>query len=120
MPGDLTPDQHRAAELLARGRTQREVAGELGVHARTVKRWAARPEFQRAVDKARQAVLDAEPTARSVLESALHATKGDGQPDWQIRVQAARALLNEAPPGETDEERVRETVIHLDRLRGAS
>lgn len=37
----------------------------------------------------------------------------------QVRVQAARALLGRQPNGDSPEEQVRETVLHLDRIREA-
>jgi hypothetical protein len=36
-----------------------------------------------------------------------------------VRVQAARALLGRQPNGDSPEEQVRETVLHLDRIREA-
>ena len=62
----LTPEQQRAAELLGRGLTQREVARLVGRSERTIRAWLA------DVDGFRQAVQAAEG------EEVLASTVADG------------------------------------------
>lgn len=112
----MRPVQHRAADLLGRGWTNEEVGAEVGVHTRTISRWKDHPDFEKAVRRAREAQLEEYPTARAALEAALHATTPRGLPDWNIRVQAARALLGHEPRGETAEGKVRETRIYVENL----
>jgi len=47
--------------------------------------------------QAQPAVLAAEAEPAEVLRGALNATKANGQPDWRIRLTAARALAALAP-----------------------
>jgi hypothetical protein len=114
----LNPRQRQAASLIGQGGLQRDAAREVGVHAGTVKRWAAREDFREAVDRARRTLLARNPGPEATLEAALTARRRDGAPDWQSRITAARALLGREPVGATPAEKVRETVIHMDRLRG--
>jgi hypothetical protein len=116
----LTPRQLRAAALIGQGQQQREAASEVGVHRGTVKRWMGRKDFREAMDRARAALLDRNPAPQATLEAALTATKASGVPDWQVRVSAAKTLLGREPEGDTAADQVRETTIHLDRIRGAS
>lgn len=110
----LTPAMHRAAELLARGWEQQRVASEIGVGSRTVRRWAAREDFAELVRQSRQRLLEENPTAESVLRSALHATRRSGEPDWSVRIAAARALLlPNAQREEAGAEPIRETRIYV-------
>lgn len=67
----------------------------------TVSRWKRIADFQAAIAKERQAVDVENPTPRVVLEQALLASRADGSPAWDIRVQAARALAS-MPPDEPD------------------
>jgi hypothetical protein len=113
----LSREQHRAAGLIGQGWTRAEVAEEVGVHELTVTRWGRREDFREAVERSRRALLDANPSPAAVLEAALHATDKDGNPDWQVRLGAARALLGHSPKGGSPEEKVRETVIHTEKLR---
>jgi len=117
---ELTPRQRQAASLIGHGRLQREAAAEVGVHPGTVKRWAARPDFRKAVDQARAVLLKDNPAPQATLEAALTATRRDGSPDWQSRITAARALLGREPEGDSPQAKVRETTIHLDRIREAA
>lgn len=109
----VTP-QHirdRAAALLGRGLTKRAVAEEVGVAYGTVKSWAGNAEFQAAVRRERERALNERPTARAVLEAALHARLRDGSPDWTNRVKAAALLLKEPP--EPEEEKGSAVVIRV-------
>lgn len=80
------------AALIGRGTSKTAAARVVGVSRRSVSDWARRDDFQKLVQRAREALLDERPTARATLEAALTATKRDGSPDWQTRAQAARAL----------------------------
>jgi hypothetical protein len=94
----LTAEMHRAASLLGRNWSVKDVAFEIKVSEKTIQRYKKRADFQAAVKEARDRVLDANPTAKSTLESALNATKANGEPDWAIRVKAAQLLLTSADP----------------------
>lgn len=113
MPEGLTPDQHRAADLLGRNWTGKDVATEIGVSEKTVQRWKQKPEFQAVVKERRDAVLAELPNAKSVLESALNATRKDGSPDWQIRVAAAKALMTTVSPAPPPPDAQPRTIIYL-------
>jgi hypothetical protein len=59
----------------------------------------------------REGTLAAEGDPVEVLRGALQATKANGQPDWQIRVSAARTLAA-LPPEEPEPEPEPETVVY--------
>lgn len=84
----VRPDQHRAAALLGRGVPQKDVAAELGVAPRTVRRWAADPEF---VVQA-QSVQD----ANAVLRERFAAIFVDSRPGGGARLDF---VLSEREPG---------------------
>lgn len=119
----LTPDQRRAAAMLAAGRSREEIASELDVAPKTISRWKERDDFREAIRRTREGLLPDSPTAEAVLVAALAATKPDGQPDWPARIAAAKALL--ATPVATPEGQeaahamVRETRIYLEPDDGA-
>jgi hypothetical protein len=73
-PTPLTPQQHRAADLLGRNWTSADTAVEVGVSEKTI------------------------PNAKATLEAALSATTAKGEPDWAIRVKAAQLLMTTADP----------------------
>ena len=81
----------------------------------TVSRWRGDPDFEALVRRSREAMLDDAPTVRSTLEAALLATRRDGSPDWNARVQAARILMQAPPEQEPEAER---TVITLYEAAG--
>jgi hypothetical protein len=89
----LTADQRRAAVLLAQGRMQYEVAEEIGVNPRTISRWTANESFRSIIKEHRESLVPGSKSAVAVLETALDATRKNGDPDWDIRVRAASALL---------------------------
>lgn len=95
--------RERAAGLLGRGETQAAVAAEVGVSHGTIKAWLRDEDFRGAVKLARGKALDEQPTARAVLEAALHARLRDGSPDWTNRVKAASLLMKEPPEPEDAE-----------------
>lgn len=45
----LTPKQLQAVNLLAKGKTQIEIASLLGISTKTVQRWTRKPEFIQAI-----------------------------------------------------------------------
>lgn len=94
----LTPNQHRAADLLGRNWTAKDVAFEVGVSEKTVQRWRQRDDFAAIVKEKRDALLSKIPSAKATLEAALHATTEKGEPDWPIRVKAAQLLMTTADP----------------------
>jgi hypothetical protein len=109
--------KQRAAALTALGWGSRRVAEEVGVGQKTITRWKQLPEFQQAVAQSRPQ-RDENPTIRAVLEEALTtATKRDGNPDWQVRVSAARALmqLGDLPIPEAESQPQRTLVIYQRR-----
>jgi hypothetical protein len=99
VPDDLTPQQHRAADLLGRNWTVERVAAEVDVSAKTIQRWKGREDFAALVKERRDTLLSDLPNATATLEAALSATKEDGSPDWSIRVKAAQLLMTTADPG---------------------
>jgi hypothetical protein len=105
----LTPNQHRAADLLGRNWSAKDVAFEVGVSEKTIQRWKERDDFAAIVKERRDALLSRIPNAKATLEAALSATKADGSPDWQVRVKAAQLLMTtadpEGPPGPGDDDR---------------
>lgn len=80
----LAAKRIQAAELLAEGRTQKEVAAEVGVTDRSIRDWLGEPEFvEMVIAKARQRLHRAWPVLYRVLMK--YAIEGEG---W-----AARLLL---------------------------
>ncbi len=110
----LTPDQHRAADMLGQGFSKTEVAEEFGVSLTAIRRWLKRDDFKALVKRANEAVLEENPSARSRLEAALNATNSRGQPLWPIQLKAAELLMRDSDPtGNGDGSGVRETVIYM-------
>ena len=95
----LTPEQHRAADLLGRNWTLADVAFEVGKSEKTIQRWKQCDDFAATVKERRDALLSEIPNAKATLEAALTATKTNGEPDWPIRVKAAQLLMTTADPG---------------------
>ncbi len=92
----MTPEQQRAADLLGRGFSQREVGRLVGRSERTIRAWLHDVDgFREAAWAVPAEATD--PTALDTLRLALNATRKDGRPDWPIRGQAARALLQAQP-----------------------
>lgn len=54
----LTSIQNKALNLLAAGRTEKEVAAETGVGARTISRWKTNPHFKALLSQASAAMYD--------------------------------------------------------------
>ncbi len=95
-PKPLTPAQHQAAALLGAGHDQAQTAAEVDTTTTSIRRWLKRDDFAALVKEAREKALDENPTARSVCEQALTATKSNGQPSWPIRLAAAKLLLQDS------------------------
>lgn len=110
----LHADQRRAAALLAAGVQDKAAAAEVGVAPKTVQRWKQRDDFAALVRKQRESMLPEVPTAEAVLTAGLSATKRDGQPDWSVRIAAAKALLStEVASPEARAEASRAVEIYL-------
>jgi len=116
---ELNTEQRIGAFLDAQGREREEIATSVGVTTTTVSRWRAQDEYKKEVDKWREhetalverivARVHAELAgagAKSVerLVEALDATKTNGDPMWNVRLDAAKAILARIPPvqGEKD------------------
>jgi transcriptional regulator with XRE-family HTH domain len=115
-PRPLTPQQQRAAALIGRGRSQQEVADEVGVTRRTVTNWTRREDFESLAQRERDDALDEAPTARATLEAALTATTPSGAADWRVRVSAARALVGADGPGKAPGDEPRGITFNDDAL----
>lgn len=110
----LSPQKRRAAVLIGNGAKFKDVAREVEVHAETISRWSKGEEFQAVAEQARKDSLADEPNAVATLEAALGATKANGDPDWRIRVDAARTLIGRRGTGGGEpSKKVRETRIYL-------
>lgn len=112
----LTPKQHKAAGLFGQGWRAKDVAAEVGVSTKTLRRWKQREDFRSLIARSKDAALSDNPTARETLEAALNATHANGSPDWRTRVSAARALVGADGGPDPDESPVRETIVHAQNL----
>jgi hypothetical protein len=88
----LSGVQRRAAELLRRGCSQREVARMVGRSERTIRAWLHDVDGFRELAETDLSEVEGL-SAVATLELALGAVKADGSPDWSIRVRAAMALI---------------------------
>jgi transcriptional regulator with XRE-family HTH domain len=114
MSEGLTPQHHRAVDLLARNWTAEKVADEIGVSEKTIQRWKQKEDFAELLRKRREALLNELPTAKATLEAALNATDEDGHPNWAIRVKAAQLLLQTADPeGDREGGEPSPTIIYM-------
>jgi uncharacterized protein YjcR len=86
----LTADQIRAAALVGKEWPYKDVAAEIGVHAKTIMRWTKREDFQEVAGEVRKEKWDKDPEVMAVLNAALKATKANGEPDHRIRLDALR------------------------------
>jgi hypothetical protein len=107
----LTPEQRRAAAMLAAGKTRDDVSAELGVAPKTISRWNGRDDFRSVVRKTREGLLPETPTAEAVLTAALVATRTNGEPDWQARIAAAKALLSTPVATPEGEAAARQAIV---------
>jgi transposase-like protein len=96
----LREGERMAAELLARGKTCREVSRALGIAEKTLYNWRKRPAVQRAIYALQQELIDISeskglalmPDAIATLTSIMH----DENARASDRIAASRALLNGA------------------------
>jgi transposase-like protein len=89
-----------AADLLARGKTCREVARSLGVTEKTLYTWRKKPSVQRAIYQRQQELIDSsESQGLAQMPDAiatLTAIMNDENTRASDRIAASRALLNGA------------------------
>jgi transcriptional regulator with XRE-family HTH domain len=95
---NLNAKQETALRLLLQGYSQTEIAKEMGVDSRTVRRWQEGREFQAAYNEEVQELLRAATDeARRSLCPAIAALRQIAQDDSQSaasRVAACRAILD--------------------------
>jgi DNA-binding CsgD family transcriptional regulator len=96
----LRENERMAAELLARGKTCREVARALGIAEKTLYNWRKRPAVQRAVYALQQELIDISESKGLALMPDAIATLTEIMNDQEARaadrIAASRALLNGA------------------------
>ena len=96
----LRENERMAAELLARGKTCREVARALGIAEKTLYNWRKRPAVQRAVYALQQELIDVSESKGLALMPDAIATLTQIMNDQEARaadrIAASRALLNGA------------------------
>jgi hypothetical protein len=121
-----------ARQSIAAGSSLRAAAAEIGCAPSTLSVRIKKAEAAEADVRVRLGIRDRQPPQAArrradsepptigalaavgpaeVLRDALQATKANGQPDWQIRVSAARALAT-LPTEEADPEPQPETVVY--------
>ncbi len=96
----LRENERMAAELLARGKTCREVSRALGISERALYNWRKKPVVQRAIYALQQELIDVSeskglalmPDAIATLTEIMH----DESARASDRIAASRALLNGA------------------------
>ena len=96
----LREGERMAAELLARGKTCREVSRALGIAEKTLYNWRKRPAVQRAIYALQQELIDtSESKGLALMPDAiatLTAIMNDENARASDRIAASRALLNGA------------------------
>jgi transposase-like protein len=96
----LRENERMAAELLARGKTCREVSRALGISERALFNWRKRPAVQRAVYALQQELIDVSESKGLALMPDAIATLTQIMNDQEARaadrIAASRALLNGA------------------------
>jgi transposase-like protein len=96
----LREQERLAADLLARGKTCREVARSLGVSERALYNWRKRPAVQRAIYNMQQELIDSSESRNVALMPEAIATLTEIMSDTNARasdrIAASRALLNGA------------------------
>lgn len=96
----LREGERMAADLLARGKTCREVARALGIAEKTLYNWRKRPAVQRAIYNLQQELIDSsESTGLALMPEAiatLTSIMNDVNARASDRIAASRALLNGA------------------------
>lgn len=96
----LREQERMAAELLARGKTCREVSRALGISERALYNWRKKPVVQRAVYALQQELIDTSESRNLALMPEAIATltsiMNDENARASDRIAASRALLNGA------------------------
>jgi transposase-like protein len=96
----LRERERLAADLLARGKTCREVARALGITEKTLYNWRKRPAVQRAIYNMQQELIDSNESRHVALMPEAIATlteiMNDPEARASDRIAASRALLNGA------------------------
>jgi transposase-like protein len=96
----LRENERLAADLLARGKTCREVARALGIAEKTLYNWRKRPAVQRAIYNMQQELIDSSESRNVALMPEAIATltsiMNDENARASDRIAASRALLNGA------------------------
>ena len=96
----LRENERLAADLLARGKTCREVARALGIAEKTLYNWRKRPAVQRAIYNMQQELIDSSQSRNVALMPEAIATltsiMNDENARASDRIAASRALLNGA------------------------
>jgi len=96
----LREQERLAADLLARGKTCREVARALGISEKTLYNWRKRPAVQRAIYNMQQELIDSSESKHVALMPDAIKTLTDIMNDPAARasdrIAASRALLNGA------------------------
>lgn len=96
----LREQERLAADLLARGKTCREVARALGIAEKTLYNWRKRPAVQRAIYNMQQELIDSSESRGLALMPEAIATltsiMSDENARASDRIAASRALLNGA------------------------
>lgn len=96
----LRENERMAAELLARGKTCREVARSLGISERALYNWRKKPVVQRAIYALQQELIDTSESKGLALmpEAITTLTEIMNDPEARAadRIAASRALLNGA------------------------
>lgn len=96
----LREQERLAADLLARGKTCREVARALGIAEKTLYNWRKRPAVQRAIYNLQQELIDSSESRNLALMPEAIATLTEIMADTNARasdrIAASRALLNGA------------------------
>lgn len=94
----LSEEQSRAAQALARGETQEEAGALAGVTGRTIRNWLKQREFRREVGEALSET--ARRGRRLAFKSLLHQLES-GTPEQRLRA-ADLLLKHTAPEGEAE------------------
>lgn len=96
----LREQERLAADLLARGKTCREVARALGISEKTLYNWRKRPAVQRAIYNMQQELIESSESRHVALMPDAIKTLTDIMNDPAARasdrIAASRALLNGA------------------------
>ena len=94
----LTGRRLRALELLAQGLSTTEVAAQVGVHPRTIRKWRSDPAFAEALEEATRETLRRTRQRLAALAhhacEALHGVLRSTDAPPSVKVSSARAVLD--------------------------